>query len=106
EGVAEGDRAPIVPAIAHAFDGRVRLALEREGQRLLLEYVAGKVVDPALERGKDTDQPHISVRVVEDQRDCLLTLLNVVWGGFVELLEQRGEQLIEHEITRPLRKSD
>ena len=44
EGVAEGDRASIVPAIADALDGRVPVALEREGQRPALERVAGKVV--------------------------------------------------------------
>src|SRR5262249_55095077 len=32
EGVAEGDRAPVVPAGAHPLDGRVRLAIERQGQ--------------------------------------------------------------------------
>jgi len=32
KGVAEGDRAPVVPAGAHALDGGVRLALERQGQ--------------------------------------------------------------------------
>jgi hypothetical protein len=41
EAVAERDGAAVVPAVAVALDGRVRLALERARQRLLL---GGRVV--------------------------------------------------------------
>src|SRR2546430_1670302 len=94
EGVAEGDRASIIPATAHTLDGSVRLALQSEGQRPPLERVAGKVVYPTKKRGKETDQPHIPVRVVEYERDRLLALLDVACSSLVELLEQRREQLI------------
>src|SRR5215204_5588454 len=50
-GVAEGDRAAVVPAVAVALDRLVRLALERERQRLLLERVTRDVVIAAEERG-------------------------------------------------------
>src|SRR5256885_1876220 len=69
QGVAEGKRASKVPALAHALDGLVRLALEGELDRCLLEGVPGKVVVSPQERGKDADQPHIPICVVEYQGD-------------------------------------
>src|SRR5262249_24466150 len=62
--------------------------------------------EPALERREYSDQSHIPVRVVEDQRDGLLAMLYVVRRSLVELLEQRGEQFVEHEVARFLIESD
>src|SRR5215203_4401619 len=101
-GVAEGDGAAIVPAVAVTLDGRVRLALKRERQRLLLERVTRDVVVPAEERGGVADEPDVPVRVVEDERDGLLALLHVLRRRLAELLKQRGEDLILEEVGRLL----
>src|ERR1044071_2733941 len=80
EGVAERNRGAIVPAIPYALDRGVLLALKRKGYRPPLERIARKVVKPSLKRRKKTDQPDVSIGVVEDQRDCLLALLGVFCG--------------------------
>ena len=105
EGVAEGNRAPVVPAVVYVRHGRVRLAVERQPERRPLEAATGTVVGSS-KRVKGADQPDIPVRVVEYQRDGLLAMLHVGWGGLVELLEQRRDQFIEQEIAHLLGECD
>lgn len=54
-GVAEGDRAAIVPAITHALDGSGWQSLKCPGQRLALKRVAGNVVAATQKGRKDSD---------------------------------------------------
>src|SRR5262249_57247454 len=78
---------------------------EREDVRLPIERLAGKMVRPDNQRLEDTDQPDISVCVIEYKRDRVLALFDIARSGLVEFLKQGRHQLILQEIARPLGES-
>ena len=74
------------------------LALECELKRPPFEVAVGRGI-LASQRIECADQPDITIEVVEDQRDRLLAVLDVLWRGLVEFLEQRRDELVEQEIA-------